>query len=112
MARPLRIEFSGALYHITARGEGREAIYFYPIDLDKFLEIFGLVCKRYHWRCHAYCLMTNHYHLIIETIEPTLSKGMRQLNGVYPRWVNRQYLRCGHVFQGRYHVVHVEKLSG
>ena len=111
MARPLRLEFPGALYHLTARGDCREAIYFKSEDRDKFLEILGVVCKRYHWRCHAYCLMTNHYHLVIETIEPTLSTGMRQLNGLYTRWINREYFRCGHLFQGRYHAVHVEKES-
>ncbi|NKB39012.1 MAG: addiction module toxin RelE [Gammaproteobacteria bacterium] len=111
MTRPLRPEFPGALYHLTSRGDGREVIYFESLDREKFLEILGVVCQRYHWRCHAYCLMTNHYHLVIETIEPTLSKGMRQLNGEYTRWVNRQYYRCGHLFQGRYHAVHVEKES-
>ena len=83
MARPLRIEFAGALYHITSRGDGREAIYLDDKDRESFLSVFGAVCERCNWMCHAYCLMGNHYHLLIETRAGNLSQGMRQLNGVY-----------------------------
>lgn len=83
MARPLRIEYPGAVYHITSRGNARGKIYKDNNDREAFLEILGSVIKRYNYLCHAYCLMDNHYHLIIETPEPNLSKGMRQLNGVY-----------------------------
>jgi putative transposase len=69
------------------------------------------VCERYHWLCHAYCLMSNHYHLLIETSTPTLSKGMKLLNGTYTQYVNRTYKRVGHVFQGRYKAIMVEKDS-
>ena len=82
MARPLRIEFAGALYHVTARGDRQEAIYEDDEDRRSYLEILGGVIERFRWICHAYCLMGNHSHLIIETPEGNLSKGMRQLNGV------------------------------
>jgi putative transposase len=83
MARPLRIEFSGAIYHVTSRGSAREDICLDDTDRAMFLGVLAEVISRFDWRCHAYCLMGNHYHLLIETPEPNLSKGMRQLNGVY-----------------------------
>ena len=82
MARPLRLEFAGALYHVTSRGDRREAIYDDNNDKTQFLSVLNDVCVTYNWVCHAYCLMTNHYHLLIETPDGNLSKGMRQLNGV------------------------------
>jgi putative transposase len=93
MARPLRIEFSGALYHVTSRGDRREDIFEDDIDRQQFLTILAEVVKRYNWVCHAYCLMTNHYHLVVETPDGNLSKGMRQLNGVYTQASNRPALR-------------------
>jgi len=81
MTRPVRIEFEGALYHITSRGDRREAIYEDEADRNQFLKILGEVIETFNWVCHAYCQMTNHYHLVIETMEGNLSKGMRQLNG-------------------------------
>lgn len=74
-----------------------------------WLELFGQVCSRFNWRCHAYCQMTNDYHLVIETPECNLAQGMRQLNGVYTQWVNRTHKRVDHVFQGRYKAILVEK---
>lgn len=109
MARPLRLEFAGALYHVTSRGDGQEAIYHTDDDRDAFLETLGKVCERYNWVIHAYCLMDNHYHLLIETPDSNLSKGMRQLNGVYTQYFNRTYGRVGHVYQGRYKAVIVQK---
>jgi len=109
MARPLRIEFAGGLYHVTSRGDRREDIFVGDEDRAAWLDLFGLVCERFNWVCHAYCLMTNHYHLLVETIEGNLSKGMRQLNGVYTQYVNRTHRRVGHVFQGRYKAIVVEK---
>ncbi len=91
MARPLRIEFAGALYHITSRGDRREAIYEDDGDREAFLGVLAEVVERYNWICHAYCLMTNHYHLVIETVEGNLSRGMRQLNGVYTQASNRTH---------------------
>ena len=85
MARPLRIEFAGALYHLTSRGDRREDIYLDDSDRETFLQVFADTCSRFHWACHAYYLMTNHYHLLVEAREPTLGRGMRQLrahNGV------------------------------
>ncbi|MFT5117647.1 MAG: putative transposase [Kiritimatiellia bacterium] len=111
MARPLRIEFAGALYHITSRGNGREDIYASDSDRQMWLEVFGEVCRRFNWVCHAYCLMGNHYHLLVETPESNLSLGMRQLNGVYTQRFNRSQNRVGHVFQGRYKAILVEKAS-
>ena len=111
MARPLRIELAGGLYHVTSRGDRREDIYFNDADRRAWLETFGQVCDRFNWVCHAWCQMTNHYHIVVETIEGNLSLGMRQLNGVYTQWINRSHKRVGHVFQGRYKGILVEKDS-
>ena len=109
MARPLRLEFPGALYHITSRGDRREDIYECKEDWLRFLDVFGQVCDGYNWVCYAYCLMTNHYHILIETPDSNLSKGMRQLNGVYTQGFNRHHNRVGHVFQGRYKAILVDR---
>ncbi len=109
MARPLRIEFPGAVYHITSRGNARLPIFEDFKDKRQILSLLDHVTKRFHWYCHAYCLMDNHYHLIIETLEANLSLGMRQLNGVYTQWYNRKYKRVGHLFQGRFKSILVEK---
>ena len=111
MARPLRLELAGGLYHVTSRGDRREDIYEDDDDRNKWLATLGSVCSRFNWRCHAYCLMDNHYHIVIETAEANLSKGMRQLNGVYTQYFNRRHDRAGHVFQGRYQGILVEKDS-
>lgn len=109
MARPLRIEYPGAIYHVTSRGDGREAIFLEEEDRKEFLSVFEDVIRRMNWKCSAYCLMGNHYHLVIETPEGNLSKGMRQLNGVYTQRFNRLHDRSGHVFQGRYKAILVER---
>jgi putative transposase len=109
MARPLRIEFAGALYHVTSRGNARGDIYLDDGDRRAFLELLKNGCERYSWYCHAYCLMDNHYHLLIETGTPTLSKGMKYLNGTYTQSFNRSHNRVGHVFQGRFKAILVEK---
>lgn len=109
MARPLRLEFAGALYHVTSRGDRQDDIYETDADRDGFLSLLGDVCSTYNWVCHAYCLMGNHYHLLIETPDANLSKGMRQLNGVYTQSFNRSHGRVGHVFQGRYKAIHVDR---
>ena len=97
MARPLRIEFPGAVYHITARGNARVRIYEQARDRELFLGIFSEVVKRFNWLCHAYCLMDNHYHLLVETLKGNLSRGMRHLNGVYTQSFNRRHNRAGHL---------------
>jgi len=111
MARPLRIEFPGALYHVTARGNARQDIYLTDDDRRNFLAILKKAVERNDWLCHAYCLMSNHYHLLIEIGNPGLSKGMKYLNGVYSQYFNRQHDRVGHLFQGRYKAILVEKDS-
>ena len=111
MSRPLRIEFAGALYHVTSRGDGQKDIYLNDQDRRDFLSVLGSVCKRFNWTVHAYCLMSNHYHLLIETPDGNLSQGMRQLNGVYTQHFNRTHDRVGHVFQGRYKAIIVQKDS-
>ncbi|GAB4198888.1 MAG: transposase [Wenzhouxiangellaceae bacterium] len=108
MARPIRLEYEGALYHITARGNRREVIYQDNDDREYLLELLGQCCKRFNWLCYAYCLMDNHYHLLVETPDANLSKGMRHLNGVYTQAVNRRHHRVGHVFQGRFKAILVE----
>ncbi|WP_293385576.1 transposase [Phenylobacterium sp. SCN 70-31] len=108
MARPVRLEFGGALYHVTARGDRREAIYEDDVDRAQFLEVLGQVVGQFNWCCHAYCLMGNHYHLVIATPDGNLSKGMRQLNGVFTQWSNRRHHRTGHLFQGRYKAILVD----
>jgi len=109
MARPLRIEYEGAVYHITSRGNARADIYLSDEDRELFLEVLTHVVDRFGWLCHAYCLMTNHYHLMIETPRANLCRGMRQLNGMYTQRFNRKHGRSGHVFQGRYKSILVEK---
>jgi len=111
MSRPLRIEFAGALYHITSRGDRREDIFENDTDRASFLSILDNTSGIYAWVCHAYCLMDNHYHLLIETPNGDLSKGMRQLNGIYTQTANRAHNRVGHVFQGRYKAILVERQS-
>ena len=107
----MRIELAGGLYHVTSRGDRREDIYSNNADRLAWLEVFGQVCERFNWVCHAWCQMTNHYHIVVETIEGNLSRGMRQLNGVYTQTFNRRHGRVGHVFQGRYKGILVEKDS-
>ena len=111
MARPLRIEYPGAVYHVTSRGNAKKKIFKDDTDRDKFLHTLSIVVIRFNWLCHGYCLMDNHYHLLIETPDANLSKGMRQLNGVYTQSFNRSHKKTGHIFQGRYKAILVEKES-
>ena len=111
MARPLRIEHEGALYHVTSRGNERKAIFKDNQDRELFLNILNKVNDRYHCLCYTYCLMNNHYHLIVETSDGNLAQGMRQLNGVYTQASNRKHGRMGHLFQGRYKAILVQKES-
>lgn len=96
---------------MTSRGDRREDIYLDDADREGFLEVMAEVCEQHRWSCHAYCLMSNHYHLLVETHEGTLGQGTRQLNGVYTQRFNRRHRRVGHVFQGRYKAILVNKES-
>lgn len=109
MARPLRLEFAGALYHLTARGNRQESIFLDDRDRQRFLDLLGKEVKQQGWVCYAYCLMDNHYHLMMETPEPNLVRGMRRLNGVYTQAFNRRHNKVGHLFQGRYKAILVDK---
>lgn len=111
MARPLRIEYPGAVYHVTSRGNEKKAVFKDDTDRHHFLNTLQHVNKRYNWLCHAYCLMTNHYHLLIETPDGNLALGMRQLNGVYTQLFNKRHSRAGHLFQGRYKAILIQKDS-
>jgi len=105
------LEYPGALYHLTSRGNAREAIFLDDADRRRLLDTLSDVVARHRWVCHAYCLMENHYHLVIETPEGSLSRGMQLLNGVYTQWFNRRHQRTGHLFQGRFKAILVEKES-
>ncbi|MCP4325238.1 MAG: transposase [Psychromonas sp.] len=109
MSRPLRLEFAGALYHLTSRGNDRKNIFFEESDFELFISILSDVCISYHCSIHAYCLMSNHYHLLLETSQPNLSKVMRQLNGVFTQKMNQKHHHTGHLFQGRYKAILVDK---
>ena len=109
MARPLRIEYPGAVYHVMARGNGRDAIVADDEDRQVFVDNLGRVCSRFGWRVWAWCLMDNHYHLLVETPKPNLSRGMREVNGVYTQAYNRRHGLVGHVLQGRYKALLVDK---
>lgn len=109
MARPLRIQYPGALYHVTSRGNRKGDIFLDDRDRNIFLEKLATVITHHNWICHAYCLMCNHYHLLIETIEPNLSDGMRDLNKDYSQTFNRLHNTVGHLLQGRFRSFIIEK---
>jgi len=102
MARPLRVQAAGAHYHVGARGIDRGPVFLSDEDRGRFLVMLGDVVERYGWRCHAYCLMPNHYHLALTTPEPNLGIGMGRLNQVYAQWFNHRHDRVGHLFEQRY----------
>lgn len=109
MGRPLRIEYPGALYHITSRGNERKAIFKDDSDRDRFLEILSDYHDRYGILVHSYVLMDNHYHLVVETPQGNLLKVMHGLNGGYAGYFNRRHGRSWHLFQGRYKGIVVDK---
>ncbi|RJQ48254.1 MAG: transposase [Nitrospiraceae bacterium] len=108
MARPLRIEYEGAVYHVTARGNERTKIYLSQSDYDKFLQYLADAKKKYNIVIHCYVLMGNHYHLIVETPDANLSKAMQYINGSYTTYLNIRRRRSGHLFQGRYKAIVVD----
>jgi REP element-mobilizing transposase RayT len=111
MTRPLRLEFPGALYHVTARGNRSNAIFRDDTDRLVWLEIIAQTCQRHHCSVHSYCQMGNHYHLMIETAFANLSQAMRHLNGLYSEYFNRRHHIVGHMFQGRYKAILVQRES-
>jgi len=111
MPRPLRLDFPGAHFHITARGVARWEIFLDPSDRRCFLKVLHTACDRYGGICHAYCLMGNHYHLLLESADGRLSSVMQHLNGSYGRWFNRRRQRCGHLFEGRFKASLIDKDS-
>jgi REP-associated tyrosine transposase len=105
MARPLRVQLSEATYHVTARGNRGNAIYYDEDDRRVFLGICDRVVRRHAWRRLAYCLLTNHFHLVVKTPEPDLSRGMHRLNFIYAQYLNDRHSVDGHVFGGRFGAV-------
>ena len=102
MPRKPRIEYAGAVYHVMCRGDRQEAVFRDDRDCVVFLETLGEACERCGWRIHAYVLMGNHYHLLLETPEANLVAGMQWLQGTYTKRFNVRHRECGHLFQGRY----------
>ena len=109
MARPLRLEFEGAIYHVTARGDRREPIFHDDSDRRMLLSIVGQAMERFDAKVYAYCLMENHYHIVPRTHQPNLSRLMRHINGVYTQAYNRRHAQVGHLFQGRFKALLVDK---
>ena len=108
MSRPLRIQYPGAFYHVTARGNERRDIFRNDRDRERFLSYLQGAAHRYGAKFHCYCLMRNHYHLLLETPAGNLSQIMHHINGAYPTYFNIKRKRSGHLFQGRYHAVLVD----
>lgn len=108
MARPLRIEYPGAFYHVMHRGNAQSDIFLSDRDREKFLEYLSNSVERYELKIHTYCLMTNHYHLLIETPQPNLSKAIKWINVSYAAYFNRKRQRSGHLFQGRFKAIVVD----
>jgi REP element-mobilizing transposase RayT len=109
MARPLRIEFPGAVYHVTSRGDRRESIFEDDADREALLGVVAQAVERFEASVLAYCLMDNHYHFVLQTRRGNLSQLMRQLNGVYTQLYNRRHRKAGHLFQGRFKGILVDK---
>lgn len=111
MARPLRLEFPGALYHVMSRGHEKSSIFRGDCDRRTFLAILAAVIRKERWLLHSYCLLGNHYHLLLETPLGKLSRGMHALNALYSQRFNHRHKRRGHLFEGRFKALVVEKES-
>jgi putative transposase len=105
MPRPPRIQIPNGVYHVTARGNRRQAVFVTDADRRSFLYLLGAVSRRFGWKCGGYCLLPDHYHLLVETLDANLSRGMQHLNGRYAQLFNHVHGFDGHVFQGRFHAV-------
>jgi putative transposase len=112
VSRPPRSQIPGGVYHVTTRGVRRLPIFLDDRDRRRFLSIVAAVVKRYDWICHAYCLMTTHYHLLVTTPKPNIACGMQRMNGLYAQGFNRRHEEVGHVFERRYHARLVEDDGG
>ena len=108
MARKLRVQYPGAIYHIMNRGDRREVIFLDDVDRRCFLQTLSEACEKTRWQVHAYCLMGNHFHLVVETPQPNLVDGMKWLLGTYTNRYNRRHKEFGHVFSGRYKALIVD----
>ncbi|MGH3130128.1 MAG: REP-associated tyrosine transposase [Gaiellaceae bacterium] len=108
MPRPLRLQPAGGIFHLTTRGNRRGEIVRDDEDCGEFVALLEDVISRFDWRCHSYCLMTNHYHLLVETTNENLSMGMHRLNGFHARRFNRRHGLTGHLFERRFHSILVE----
>jgi REP element-mobilizing transposase RayT len=108
MSRPLRIEFPGAVHHVTSRGNAGREIFTDAADGTRFVELLAREVRQQRWLCHAFCLMGDHYHLLVETPEANLARGMGRLNMTYAQWFNRRHACSGHLFGDRYRTVNVE----
>jgi len=108
MARRLRVEYPGAIYHVMNRGDRREAIFRDDEDRRRFVATLGEACAKADWQVHAYCLMPNHFHMVLETPSGNLVAGMKWLLGTYTGRVNRRHRLSGHLFSGRYKALVVE----
>ncbi|WP_339719230.1 transposase [uncultured Pseudoalteromonas sp.] len=108
MVRPLRIEYENAFYHVMNRGRGRENIFLSARDYKQFLYCIDAATQRFNCEIHAYCLMTNHYHILIKTPDANLGKVMKHINGLYTQWFNRNYHKDGALFRGRYKAILVD----
>ena len=111
VSRPLRIQYEGARYHVTSRGDRREAIFFDDNDRVDFLRTFDRACLKTGWQVHAYTLMTNHFHLVLETPQPNLALGMKWFLGTYTQRFNRRHQHGGHLFGGRYKAQMIDERS-
>jgi putative transposase len=109
MARPLRLHIPGALYHVMSRGNAKQPIFLGERDYERFLELLSAASLRFGVLCRAYCLMQNHFHLLLEPRERPLSGMMQQLNSAYSQWFNRRHERVGHVLQGRFKALLVDR---
>jgi putative transposase len=111
MPRPHRVQFAGAVYHVMNRGVRGELLYSDDDERRHFLDLLDRTCRRYAWQTYGYCLMGNHYHLLLRTLQPTLSRGMQWLNGCYARWFSRRHDQPGHALFRRFNSVLVESDS-
>ena len=112
MGRRLRVEYPGAIYHVMNRGDRRELIFEDDPDRGMFVETLGQACGKTGWQVHAYCLMPNHFHLVMETPRANLVAGMKWFLGTYTSRFNRRHKLFGHLFSGRYKALIVDGEGG